>query len=327
MSVGLVALLDDIAALARVAAASLDDVVAQAGKAGTKSAGLVIDDAAVTPRFVVGLSPSRELPMIWRITLGSFRNKLLILLPLALALSAFAPWLITPLLMIGGCYLSYEGAEKIYEALFPHAAHKHEKHIGAVPPDPQALEDAKVRSAIRTDFILSAEIMAIALSTIPEAGIWQQAVVLALVGVGITVLVYGGVALIVKADDAGLALVRMPRQTFIGRLARRAGWALVKGVPHFLRWLSVVGTAAMIWVGGGILVHGVAFFGWHWPEHAVAWLADAAAHALPPAAEVAAFFGGALGSGIAGLAAGALLIPLTEWVLSPAYNGAARLFR
>jgi predicted DNA repair protein MutK len=313
MSVGLIALLDDVAALAKLAAASVDDVAAYAGKAGAKSAGIVIDDAAVTPRYVVGLSPARELPMIWRITRGSLRNKLLILLPAALGLSLVAPWAITPLLMLGGCYLCFEGAEKIFHALFPHAGDAHEAEIGAAPVDARALEDEKVAGAIRTDFILSAEIMAIALASIPEADLATKAAVLALVGAAITFGVYGVVALIVKADDAGLALVRRPRDTAAGRLLRRLGWGLVKGVPHFLQALAVIGTAAMVWVGGGILVHGAAEFGWHLPEAAV----HALAHAAEGGGALATFLAGAVGSGVAGLAAGALLIPAVQFVLLP----------
>jgi predicted DNA repair protein MutK len=321
MSMGLVALLDDVAALARLAAASVDDVAAYAGRAGAKSASLVIDDAAVTPRYVTGISPSRELPMIWRITKGSLRNKLLFLLPAAMALSAFAPWAITPLLMVGGCYLAYEGAEKVYEALFPHQAHTHEQKVQAVPAHPEALENARVTGAIRTDFILSAEIMAIALSTIPDAGYLTQAVVLALVGIVITFGVYGAVGLIVKADDAGVALVRRDPGSFLGGIARRAGWWLVKGMPYFLTGLAALGTAAMVWVGGGILVHGLAAFGWHGPEHVVEALVNAVEHW----GGGAAFLASAVGSGVAGLLAGAILIPLVQFILAPAWTAAKRL--
>jgi len=323
MSVGLVALLDDIAGLARVAAASLDDVAAQAMKAGTKSAGLVIDDAAVTPAYVVGLSPARELPMIWRITLGSLRNKLLLLLPIALALSYFAPWMITPLLMLGGFYLCYEGAEKVFEAVFPDAAHHHEAKIGTPPVDAKALENQKVSGAIRTDFILSAEIMAIALSTIPGSSLGAQAVILAVVGVGITVLVYGGVALIVKADDAGLALAQRPGDSFVQRFVRNVGWVLVKGMPYFLKTLSIVGTAAMIWVGGGILVHGVAEFGWHMPEN----LIHDFAHLVERFGAVATFLATAIGSGIVGLAVGLALIPVVERLVAPLAKAVSSIFR
>ena len=317
MSIGLVALLDDVASLARVAAASLDDVAAQAMKAGTKSAGLVIDDAAVTPRYVVGLSPSRELPMIWRITLGSLKNKLLYLLPGALLLSLFAPWLITPLLMLGGAYLCYEGAEKVYEALSPHRAHHHEDKTGQIPTDPAALEDSKVNSAIRTDFILSAEIMAIALSTIADASVWTQAAVLAIVGVGMTLVVYGGVALIVKADDVGLVMAKNTSDSVGGRIVRWLGRGLVGSMPFFLKGLSVVGTAAMIWVGGGILVHGVATFGWHGPEHLIEAAAAAVAGGVAAASGLVHFLVGALGAGIVGLVAGGLLIPVVEIAIAP----------
>src|SRR3712207_6401883 len=230
MSIGLIALLDDVVGLAKVAAASVDDVAAQATKAGAKAAGVVIDDAAVTPRYVVGFAAARELPIVLRIAVGSLRNKLLFLLPAALALSALAPWAITPLLVLGGAFLCYEGAEKVYEAVSPHAAHGHEAAIGAAPPDPRALEDAKVQAAIRTDLILSAEIMAITLAAIPAASLLRQAVVLAVVGIGITVAVYGCVALIVKTDDAGVALARSGS----GPL-RAVGRAIVAGMPPFLK--------------------------------------------------------------------------------------------
>jgi predicted DNA repair protein MutK len=202
MSSGLIALLDDMAALAKAAAASIDDVAAQAGKAGTKAAGVVIDDAAVTPRYVAGLAPSRELPMIGRIALGSLRNKLVFLLPVALALGLFAPWAITPLLMLGGAYLCFEGAEKVVEAAVPHPAPAQELPAAT----PAAEEEAKVAGAIRTDFILSAEIMAVTLASVPAEGFWVQAAVLATVGIGITLAVYGAVAVLVKLDDAGVAL-------------------------------------------------------------------------------------------------------------------------
>src|SRR3712207_4020309 len=209
------ALLDDVAGLAKVAAASLDDVAAQATRAGVKAAGVVIDDAAVTPRYVVGFAADRELPIVGRIALGSLRNKLLYLLPAALVLSLVAPWAITPLLMLGGAFLCYEGAEKVYEALWPHAAHGHVAKLGAAPrQDPAALEEQKVRGAIKTDFILSAEIMAITLASVPDAGFWVQAAVLALVGLGITAVVYGGEALIVKADDAGVAVAADERPAY-----------------------------------------------------------------------------------------------------------------
>jgi len=256
MSVGLIALLDDVAAIAKVAAASLDDVVSQAAKAGVKAAGVVIDDTAVTPGYVIGFAAKRELPIVGKIAAGSLRNKLLILLPVALALSYFLPSAITPLLMFGGAYLCYEGVEKLFEAVMPHHAHQHEAEIGTVALQAQTLEDQKVASAIKTDFILSAEIMAITLAALPAGSILMQATVLAVVGIGITVAVYGVVALIVKADDAGVALARNANVSALAGIGRGLGHALVKGMPVFLMFLSAVGTAAMIWVGGGIVLHG-----------------------------------------------------------------------
>jgi predicted DNA repair protein MutK len=214
MSVGLIALLDDLAAIAKVAAASLDDVASQeAAKAGVKAAGVVIDDAAVTPGYVVGFAAKRELPIVGRIAAGFLRNKLLILLPVALALSYFLPWTIVPLLMIGGTYLCYEDVEKVLEAVMPHRAHQHEAQLGTVALNAKTVEDEKVASAIKTDFILSAEIMAITLAAVPAGSFLTQALVLMLVGIGITVAVYGVVALIVKADDFGVALASIGAAT------------------------------------------------------------------------------------------------------------------
>lgn len=318
MSIGLIALLDDVAAIAKAAAASVDDVAGMALKAGTKSAGLVIDDAAVTPRYVVGLSPARELPIIVKITRGSLRNKLFYLLPAALILSLIAPWLITPLLMLGGCYLAYEGAEKVYHLLFPHQAHAHEKEIGQAPEDPKVAEDKIVVSAIRTDFILSAEIMAMTLSTVPDAGFVSQALVLAIVGVGITLLVYGAVALIVKADDIGLALAKNPSTSALARLGQSFGRGLVLGMPYFLQTLAIVGTAAMIWVGGGILIHGLAGYAFAGIEHAIHHASEVVRHAAPVLPGLFGFLTGALGAGIVGLAVGFVLIPLVGRVIAPA---------
>ena len=342
MSTGLIALLDDVAGLARVAAASLDDVAAQTLKAGGKAAGVVIDDAAVTPRYVVGFAAERELSIVGRIAAGSLRNKLLFLLPAALALSVLAPWLITPLLMLGGAYLCYEGAEKVLHALKPHAAEAHAATAGAAAADPRAFEDGRVRSAIQTDFILSAEIMAITLGTLPDSGFWMQALVLAVVGTGITLAVYGAVALIVKADDAGVALAagERPVSALLGwgrhaatapsgadravsPLTRALGRGLVVGMPVFLRVLGVVGTAAMVWVGGGIVVHGLEEYGLPQIGHAVHAASDAAAGALPALAGAAGWLVTAAGSGLVGLAVGAALIPLAQHVLAPA----VRLFR
>ncbi|WP_265569418.1 DUF808 domain-containing protein [Sphingomicrobium nitratireducens] len=249
MPSGLTALLDDVAAIARLASASVDDVAAAAGRAGTKTAGVVIDDAAVTPKYMMGLSPARELPIIGKITLGSLRNKLVFLLPIALLLSRFAPWAITPILMMGGTYLAFEAVEKILEAI-SHDPHAEETLMEA--DTPEELEARQVKGAIRTDFILSAEIMAIALSQIPDYVWWQQGLALALVAVAVTVGVYGTVAIIVKLDDIGLHLAREH-----DGLIARFGEGLVRFVPKLLKSLSVIGTAAMLWVGGGILVHGL----------------------------------------------------------------------
>lgn len=301
MATGLVALLDDIAGLTKLAAASLDDVGGAAGKAGAKAAGVVIDDAAVTPGYVTGLTPDRELPIIARITLGSLRNKLLILLPAALLLSSFAPWAVTPLLMVGGAYLCFEGAEKVIEA-FDGTDHGIE-HIAAT--DPATIEKEQVSGAIRTDLILSAEIMAIALSEVAAEPLFVRAGVLAAVGIVITIGVYGVVALIVKMDDIGLHLVR--RGT-----AKALGTALVKGMPVVMRWLSAVGTAAMIWVGGGIIVHGLELFGWHGPADTIHHLAGAAGHASPAASGAVEWIVTAFCSGIVGLILGGALVPLVH---------------
>ena len=287
MSIGLIALLDDIAALAKVAAASLDDVASQAVKAGAKAAGVVIDDAAVTPGYVIGFAAKRELPIVGKIAAGSLRNKLLILLPAALALSYFLPAAITPLLMFGGAYLCYEGAEKVLEAILPHHAHQHEAELGTVALQARSVEDEKVASAIKTDFILSAEIMAITLGALPAGSLWMQSLVLALVGIGITAAVYGVVALIVKADDVGLALARHDGASAFAAVSRSFGRGLVRAMPVLLILLSAIGTAAMIWVGGGIVLHGLELYGPPSIGRAVHAATEAAAHALPVGRRVA----------------------------------------
>ena len=323
MAGGLVALLDDVAAIAKLAAASLDDVAGASARAGAKAAGVVIDDTAVTPRYVVGLAPQRELPIIGKIALGSLRNKLLFLLPAALLLSAFAPWAITPLLLLGGLYLAYEGAEKIYEMIVPHAAHDRtaEAKARAAAPDAQVLEDQRVSGAIKTDFILSAEIMAITLAGLGDGTVWSRAVVMALVAIGITLAVYGAVALIVKADDIGLALARRGS----GVLAA-IGRGLVRGMPVFLKVLALVGTAAMVWVGGGIIVHSLAGYGFAGPEHVVHEVAVAASGAVPALGGVIAWLVTAAGAGVIGLLAGFALIPIAGKILAPASRAVKQLF-
>jgi predicted DNA repair protein MutK len=325
MSVGLMALFDDIAALAKAAAASIDDVAGQAAKAGTKAAGVVIDDTAVTPRYLTEFSPARELPIIGRIALGSLKNKLLILLPAALALSFLLPQAITPLLMMGGAYLCYEGAEKVYEALFPHDAHAHESELEAVALDATTFEEQKVASAIKTDFILSAEIMAITLAAVPSDNPVNQAIILAIVGIGITAGVYGVVAVIVKADDFGLALARLAPASAAAAPLRVTGRAIVHAMPYLLSALSTIGTAAMIWVGGGIILHGLEGYGLGWPAHALHDAGTAVARAVPVAQGLVAWLVEAAGAGVAGFAIGLLAIPLTSRVLSPLWRQ-AKLF-
>jgi len=252
---GLVALLDDISVIAKAASASIDDIGVAAGKAGTKTAGVVIDDAAVTPGYVTGLSPARELPIIWKITKGSLKNKLLFLLPGALILSEFLPGAIIWLLMIGGAFLCYEGAEKVLEKL---GLAKHGATLEDEITDPVAFENERVGGAIRTDFILSAEIMAITLAAIDLDVWWERGLALALVAIVVTVAVYGAVAVIVKIDDIGLHLTRQA-----DRWKQSIGHFLLRFVPRLLTTLSVVGTAAMLWVGGGIIVHGTHEVGFH----------------------------------------------------------------
>ena len=254
---GLVALLDDIAVLAKLAAASVDDVGAAAGRASAKAAGVVIDDAAVTPRYVHGFTPNRELPIVRKIAVGSMRNKLLFILPAALLLSQLVPWLLTPILMLGGTYLAFEGAEKVYEVLTGHSKKEQALPVGA---QGEEQERAMVRGATRTDFILSAEIMVIALNEVADEPLLSRAAILLVVAVGITVLVYGVVALIVKMDDIGLRLAA----TRHGAVAT-SGRLLVKAMPRVLSVLSTVGIVAMLWVGGHILLVGADELGWHLP--------------------------------------------------------------
>jgi predicted DNA repair protein MutK len=256
MPTGLVALLDDISVIAKAAAASIDDVGAAAAKAGTKAAGVVIDDAAVTPSYVTEFTPDRELPIIWQITKGSLFNKLVILLPGALLLSQFAPWAITPLLMMGGLFLCYEGAEKVLEKL---GGEHHGETLADPITDIAEFERERVSGAVRTDLILSAEIMAIALAEVSGEPLLSRALILALVAVVITVAVYGTVALIVKMDDIGLHLV----ETGTSKAAQKFGRFLLHAMPRLMNLLSTVGTAAMLWVGGGIVLHGLPELGLH----------------------------------------------------------------
>ncbi|MDZ4096620.1 MAG: DUF808 domain-containing protein [Paracoccaceae bacterium] len=316
---GLLALLDDVAAIAKVAAASIDDVAAGAAQAGAKAAGVVIDDAAVTPKYVHGFDADRELPIIWRIAKGSLKNKLVILLPLALGLSAFVPGVITPLLMIGGAYLCFEGAEKVFHRLFAHADPEIEADFDI--KDPAHLEEEKIAGAIKTDFILSAEIMTIALAAIPDGGFVVEAVSLALVGISITALVYGGVALIVKMDDLGLHLARVGRL----RATRGLGRGLVQAMPPLMAGLSTVGTAAMLWVGGSIVIHGMEELGAGWLGHQIhAWavvFVDTLPETLAGMHDFGEWAAKAAMDGVLGLALGMGLIPVATRLVAPIWSG------
>ncbi len=306
MASGIFALLDDIAALAKLAAASLDDVAVQTIQGTKKAAGIVIDDAAVTPRYVVGLAAKRELPIIGKIAWGSLKNKMLYLLPGALALSYFAPWAITPLLMVGGLYLCFEGYEKFHHMMHPPevaAAGSVQQIVSAaeaVVEEDRESEQRKVQNAIRTDFILSAEIMAISLATITSPDLLTKAVVLALVGLLVTLGVYGLVALIVKADDIGVWLANN------GRMAatRAFGRWLVTAMPPFLKGLAAVGMLAMLWVGGGIILHGLEQFGFSGPAHAVHGAASAVGAALGPLSGFVTWLIEASAAGLLGLVLG-----------------------
>jgi len=302
MAAGLVGLLDDVAALAKLAAASVDDIGAAAGRASAKAAGVIIDDAAVTPQYVHGLAAERELPIIRRIATGSLRNKLLFILPVALALSAIAPKLVEIILMAGGAFLCYEGAHKVVHSI---RGDDHDHDLPAVVRGPEAEADT-VSSAIRTDFILSAEIMVIALKEVLDQGLLQRSIILVVVAIFITVLVYGAVALIVKMDDVGLSLTQRSSPS-----SRRLGHFLVAAMPRVLTFLSVIGTAAMLWVGGHILLVGSHELGWHMPYDIV--------HHLEKMVAVISGFGPILAwlvntvlSAIVGLAVGAVIVTIVE---------------
>jgi predicted DNA repair protein MutK len=318
VSIGLLGLLDDVTALAKVAAASIDDVAGQATKAGLKAAGAVIDDTAVTPNYVTGFTAQRELPIVGKIAAGSMRNKLLILLPAALVLSLFAPWLITPLLAIGGAYLCFEGAEKVFEAVFPHEAHAEAHELEPSGTDPRNLEAQRINGAVQTDFILSAEIMTIALGSLPEdLPFWEKALVLGIVGIGITLVVYGAVALIVKADDIGLAMARKAKTS----AGRATGRGILVAMPWIMQALSVIGTAAMIWVGGGIVIHGLTEFGLPQLDHVIEGFAHSAGELTGPLGAVIVTI---VADGVAGLVLGLALIPIATRVFVPLWQAIRR---
>lgn len=300
MPSGLIALLDDVAMIAKLASASLDDIVGATAKAGAKAAGVVIDDTAVTPRYVHGLSPDRELPIIAKIALGSIKNKLLFLLPGALLLSAFAPFLITPLLMIGGAYLAFEAMEKIIEVV---SGEHHAAADLAAADTPAELEARQVKGAVRTDLILSAEIMAIALNELDGLAIGEQAAALALVAIAVTGGVYGVVAIIVKLDDIGLHMAKGAN-----RLAQRVGGFLVRMVPGLLTSLSSIGTAAMLWVGGGILLHGIEEMEIHHFPDTVHEAANDLAAQFGPVEAIVAWLANAFAAAIVGAIVGLVIV-------------------
>ena len=302
MSAGLAALLDDVAALTRVAAASLDDVAAGASRASVKAAGVIVDDTAVTPRYVQGFRPERELPMIRRIAVGSLRNKILFILPVALVLSELLPWLLNPILMLGGVYLCFEGAEKLWELLGHHADEEATPTAASGPEH----EDALVASAIRTDFILSAEIMVISLNEVADEPLLSRAVILVFVAFAITAGVYGVVALIVKMDDVGLHLA-----TTREAAAAAVGRGLVKAMPVVLSVLAKVGIVAMLWVGGHILLAGLHELGVSAPYDLVHHLEEAARDAL---GGVAAWLATTLASALVGILVGATVVAIMHRV-------------
>ena len=297
MSAGFFALLDDVAVLARMAAASVDDVAAAAGRASAKAAGVVVDDTAVTPQYVHGVAADRELPIIKKIAKGSLRNKLLFILPAALLLSQFLPWLLTPILMVGGTYLCYEGAEKVWERL------RGEHHEQMAVESGEDAEKTMTAGAIRTDFILSAEIMVIALNEVADQAFLPRAIILVVVAIAITILVYGVVGLIVKMDDVGLLLAERS-----SAFSQRVGLGLVKAMPRLLSVISTVGVVAMLWVGGHILLVGVDDLGWHWPYETVHHWEEDVHHAVEGIGAALGWLVNTLASAVVGLAVGAVVV-------------------
>jgi uncharacterized protein len=303
MSAGLFGLLDDVAALARLAAASVDDIGAATGRATAKAAGVVVDDTAVTPQYVHGITADRELPMIKRIAVGSLRNKLVFILPAALLLSQFVPWLVTPILMLGATYLCYEGAEKVWGWITGQDAH-------AAPTAAAEGDDAEKQmtaGAIRTDFILSAEIMVIALNEVADQSFWPRLIILVIVAIVITIAVYGVVGLIVKMDDIGLSLAQRT-----SKFAKKVGRGLVTAMPKLLSALSIIGTVAMLWVGGHILLQGTDTLGWHTPyglvHHAEEWVH----HIVPGVGALLAWLLNTAVSAVVGLVVGAVVAAIVH---------------
>ena len=304
MAGGLFALLDDIAALAKLAAASIDDVGAAAGRASAKAAGVVVDDTAVTPQYVQGVAAERELPIIKKIAAGSIRNKLLLILPVALLLSELLPSLLKIILMCGGAYLCYEGAEKIWEKFGPgHGHHDDEALEKVAAGNPAETEKTLISGAIRTDLILSAEIMVISLDEVAGESFWSRAAIMVVVAFFITAVVYGVVALIVKMDDVGLSLAQRS-----SALAQRVGRGLVHAMPRVLEIIGAVGTAAMLWVGGHIVLVGSHDLGWPPPYDAVHHLEEAVHDATGALGSVLGWVTNTGCSAVLGLAIGAVLV-------------------
>jgi uncharacterized protein len=305
MSAGLFGLLDDVAALARLAAASVDDIGAAAGRATAKAAGVVVDDTAVTPQYVHGITAERELPIIKRIAIGSLRNKLLFILPAALLLSEFLPWLLTPLLMVGATYLCFEGAEKVWGRVRKHGGHDdHAAPVAAVGED---AEKQMAAGAIRTDFILSAEIMVIALNEVAREQFWPRLIILVVVAIVITIAVYGVVGAIVKMDDIGLSLAERS-----SKLTQKVGRGLVAGMPKLLSALSTIGTVAMLWVGGHILLVGTDDVGWHAPYGLVHHAEEFVHHAVQGIGALLAWLLNTAVSAVVGLIVGAVVVAIVS---------------
>ena len=306
---GLIGLLDDIAALAKLSAASLDDVSAAAGRATVKAAGVVIDDTAVTPQYLQGVAAERELAIVKQIALGSIRNKLLFILPVALLLNYFLPMLLPIILMVGGTYLAFEGAEKVWHKL----SGQHDDGKPSVEKGPEA-EKKIVGGAIRTDLILSAEIMVIALSTVSHQGFWSQMVSLVVVAFVITLLVYGVVALLVRMDDIGLRLAQLESSGM-----QTLGRSLVTAMPKVLATIAVVGTIAMLWVGGHILMANLGADGTGWFNAPYAWVH----HVEHSISESTGALGGTLGwsfntlcSAVIGFLVGSVLVAILQLIPS-----------
>lgn len=271
--------------------AIVDDILTAALKASAKSAGVVIDDAAVTPQYVAGLTPTRELPVVFKIARGSMINKFVFIIPVALLLTAFAPWVLPYLLIVGGIYLCFEGAEKVTEWF---------GHVHAHKEDGARDEKALVAGAVRTDLILSTEIMLISLSNLdPEMGFWLRLGALVVVALVMTVLVYGAVAVLVKLDDVGIKM----EGSKIGS-TRRLGTGIVRSMPTVFRVIGIIGTVAMLWVGGHLAILNVGEVGWHWPVD----LLHSVEHAIEPLGAVLTWFGGTLMSAVAGLLIGLIAV-------------------